>query len=174
MGYYYNTRAENKPRKLPETIGEEDLKKILEVTKQQKHRLAFALGFYQAMRVSEVVKLKPEDIDKSQRLIRIIDSKFGKSRNIPIAPQVIKGLKNLPMKCKTTRALQIAFNKASKEALGRRLNFHLLRHSGLTYYLTKKKWDLRSLQVFAGHSRISTTEIYTHVSPTDLLERMWE
>lgn len=44
--------------KLPEVITEEEIIKILEATKKQHHKIAFALGFYEAMRVSEVVKLQ--------------------------------------------------------------------------------------------------------------------
>jgi len=45
-------------RKLPEIITEEELVKVLKATKNKNHRLAFILGFYQGMRVSEVAGLK--------------------------------------------------------------------------------------------------------------------
>jgi len=163
-----------KRKTLPETITEKELLELLKNTKKIHHKLAFALGFYQAMRISEITKLRPENVDYGQRLIRIKQAKGGKDRNIPIAPQVKKGLKKyLPIGI-GDRALQIAFKKKSKEVLNKDLHFHQLRHSGATYYLNKKKWDIRSLQVFLGHSRIDSTQIYTHVSPEDLVEKMWE
>ena len=162
-----------KPSKLPEVITEEELQELLKVTKKPKHKLAFALGFYQAMRVSEVVNLKPENINKGQKLILLKQAKGKKDRNIPIAPEVMKGLKHLPVGV-GVRALQISFKKALKKALDRDdLSFHCLRHSGCTHYLTKKRWDIREVQRFAGHSKISTTEIYTHISPQHLVDRMW-
>jgi len=160
-------------RKIPDIITEEEIVRILKATKKQHHRLAFALGFFQAMRISEIVNLKPENVDRGQKLIRIKQAKGGKDRNIPIAPQVMKGLKHLPIKI-GTRALQIAFKKKGKEVLGKDLHFHLLRHSGATYYLNKRKWNIRQVQVFLGHSKLSSTEIYTHVNPTDLVDKMWE
>jgi len=161
-------------RVLPETLDEVEMLKLLKVTTNPRHKLAFALGFYQAMRVSEIVNLKPENVDRSMKLLRIKQAKGGKDRNIPISPNVIRGLKHLPMKC-GVRALQIAFKKAVRKAgISKDLHFHCLRHSGATHYLNKKKWDLRQVQVFLGHSRIATTEIYTHVNPTDLVGLMWE
>lgn len=173
--------------KLYEIITEEELEKILNSTRSIKHKLAFMLGFYECLRVSEVACLRAEHVNKELKLLLIKGSdvskgkkgaKRGKDRNIPIAPEVIKGLKYLPVgsdKAKDVgvRALQIAFNNASKKALGKRLNFHILRHSGITFYLTKKKWNSLEVQRLAGHSKVSITEIYTHINPQHLVDRMW-
>lgn len=159
--------------RLPETLKENELQEVLKATRKPEHRLAFALGFYQAMRVSEVVSLKPKDIDLGGRLIHIRQSKGAKDRVIPIAPEVLKGLKYLPIGC-GIRALQIAFKRQSLAVLGRDFHFHSLRHSGATHYLNEKHWSTRQVQVFLGHSRIATTEIYTHVNPQDLSRLMWE
>jgi len=158
--------------KIPETITEDELIKILNGIKDQKRKLAFMLGFYQGMRVSEVVKLLPENVDYSRRLLMIKQGKGSKDRNIPIAPEVLKGLKHLPLDV-GVRALEISFKNYSKAILGKDLHFHSLRHSGATHYLNIKKWNLRQVQVFLGHARISTTEIYTHVNPEDLIKVMW-
>lgn len=158
--------------KLPEVITEEELIKILEKSKPH-HRLAFALGFYDAMRVSEIVNLKPEDIDKGSKLIWIKQGKGSKDRKIPIAKEVLGGLKNLPLTC-GVRALEIAFKNKAKKILGKDLHFHTLRHSGITHYIVKKKWSSLEVQRLAGHSRITTTQIYTHINPQDLVNRMWE
>lgn len=162
------------PRKIPETITEEELLLILKAIKNTKKRLAYMLGFYEGMRVSEVINLRLENIDKGRKLIMIKEAKGKKDRNIPIAPEVYNGLKYLPIGG-GVRALQISFKKISIKVLNKsNIHFHTLRHSGATYYLNKKKWDLRSVQVFLGHSKIATTEIYTHVYPEDLVNRMWE
>lgn len=159
--------------RLPDIITEEELIKILERTKKPHHRLAFALGFYECLRVSEVVKLKPEDIDKQMRLLHIKQAKGNKDRNIPIAPEVMKGLKYIPIKC-GVRALQIKLKDIAKEVLGKDIHFHTLRHSGITHYLTKKRWSSLEVQRMAGHSKITTTQIYAHINPQDLVNRMWD
>lgn len=159
--------------KLPEVITEEELIKIVEATMKPHHKLAFALGFYECMRVSEIVKLQPEDIDRNLKLIMIKQGKGSKDRNIPIAPEVMKGLKNLPVKC-GVRALQIKFKENAYKAIGKNLHFHILRHAGITHYLVKKGWSSLEVQRLAGHSRITTTQIYTHINPQDLVNRMWK
>lgn len=160
-------------RKLPEIITEEELIKLIDVAKKNHHKLAFALGFYECLRVSEIVNLHPIHIDKNMKLIRIIQGKGKKDANIPISPKVMKGLKYLPIKC-GIRALQIKFKELSKRILGKDLHFHCLRHSGITHYLIKEKWSSLEVQRLARHSKISTTQIYTHINPKDLVDRMWE
>ena len=161
-------------RKIPETITENELLSILKITKNPKHKLAFALGFYECMRISEIVNLKPENIDHGRKLIMIKQGKGDKDRNIPIAKEVLYGLKNLPVGV-GVRALQKIFKKYGKEALKKDLHFHTLRHSGATHYLNVKKWDIRQVQVFLGHSNIAITEIYTHVNEKDLTKLMgWD
>jgi integrase/recombinase XerD len=159
--------------KLPEIISEEELIKVLEATKKQHHKISFALGFYCCMRISEIVKLTPEAIDKNLKLIWVKQGKGSKDRKIPIAPEVMKGLKYIPIKC-GVRALQIKFKEISQKVLGKDLHFHCLRHSGITHYLVKKRWSSLEVQRLAGHSRITTTQIYTHINPQDLVSRMWE
>lgn len=158
--------------KLPETITEEELIKILKSTRKSYHKVAFALGFYDCMRVSEIVNLRKEDIDMERKLLYLKQAKGHKDRNIPIAPEVIGGLRNIPIPC-GIRALQIAFKKKGMKVLGKNLHFHILRHSGITHYLTKKKWNTSQVQQLAGHSRITTTQIYTHINPTHLVGQMW-
>jgi len=158
---------------IPKTITEEELKKVLKSTKNKGYRLAFALGFYECMRVSEVINLKPENIDRDSKLIQIKQSKGSKDRNIPIAPEVINGLKHLPINC-SVRTLQRQFKNKCREVLNKDCHFHILRHSGITFYLVKKKWSSLEVQRLAGHSKIATTQIYTHINPVDLVDRMWE
>ena len=160
-------------RKLPETLTEDELQQILKATTKKHHKLAFALGFYQCLRVSEVVNLKPEHIDKGQKIIRIKEGKGQKDRNIPIAPEVLRGLRYLPLNC-GVRALQIKFKAISNKIINKDLHFHCLRHSGATHYLNVKNWNIRQVQQFLGHSSLQTTQIYTHVSPQELVNKMWD
>ena len=176
--YKYVFRSLSMGMKLPEVITEDEFKKIIAAIKSPKKRLAYCLGFYEAMRVSEVAKLRPEHINKEMKLLFIKNAKGHKDRNIPIAPEVMGGLRHLPIGNDTAkdhgiRNLQISWNRITLKVLGRRLNFHILRHSSITHYLTQKKWSSLEVQRLAGHSKVSITEIYSHIRPEHLVERMW-
>ena len=162
-------------RIIPKTITEEELLKILndsKVRKNNRNRLAYALGFYNCLRISEVINLLPENYNTNTRLLEIKQAKGSKDRNIPIAPEVLKLIKYLPLGC-GARAIQYCFKKDAQRILDKNIHFHTLRHSGATYYLNKKKWDIRQVQIFLGHSDIKITQIYTHVNPTDLTKIMY-
>lgn len=167
--------------KIPEVITEEELFKILndeKVRNNKKHSVSYLLCFYQALRVSEVVKLTPEDYNPENKLIHIRQAKGSKDRKIPINPKCVKAIKYLPVgssnaKDKGVRALQYAIKKDSKRILGKDIHPHTLRHSGATYYLNVKKWDTRQLQRFLGHTNIKITQLYLHVNPEDLTKLMW-
>ena len=158
--------------KIPDTITEEELIKILKVTKKKEHKTAFLLGFYECMRISEVTKLQKDNIDLGRHTIHIKQAKNHKDRIIPINPMVVRGLKYIPLSC-GIRALQIAIKRYGKKAIGKDIHFHTLRHSGATYYLGKQNWNLRQIQTFLGHSRIDTTQIYTHINPQELIAKFW-
>jgi len=164
-------------KKLPKTISEKEFKLIIKEVKDKKLKLAFMLGFYQCMRVSEITKLKPIDVDLDGNLLHILDAKGGKDRNIPIMPPVKRGLKHLPIGL-SDRTLQRQIKSWALKVISKDIHFHTLRHSGATFYLNDKKRDIRHIQVLLGHSRLSTTQIYTHVSPKALAkafgEEIWD
>jgi len=212
-------------KKLPDIITEEELVKLLAEVKSKKHALSYLLGFYECMRISEIVGLGKEmsscckaditkvktkvdgrskmeyscskcnkkltvadirrsktvndilpltleNVDMDRNLIILKGAKGDKDRNIPIAPEVRKQLKHLPVDV-CARALEIAFKRKAKTVLNKDLHFHCLRHSGATHYLNKKKWNIRIVQQFLGHSNINTTQIYTHVSAEDMINAMY-
>jgi len=160
-------------RKLPITITEEELIKILKATKNNQLKLSFALGFYECMRISEIIRLKQEDINKNLKLVYIKQGKGKKDRNIPLAPEIEGAIKHIPIKY-SIRTLQREFKKACLKILNKDLHFHCLRHSGITHYLVKKGWNSLQVQRLAGHSKISTTQLYTHINPSDLVNKMWD
>lgn len=159
-------------RKLPQIITIEEFDKLLKHTKKPEHKLAFKLGFLCCLRISEVLKLTQEDIDKGRGFLFIRQAKGKKDRYVPIAMPLTKDLKNIPLRIKR-RALQSAISIISEKCLGKRIHFHTLRHSGATYYLNKGM-NLREIQQLLGHSRIDTTTIYTHINPIDLKNKFNE
>ncbi len=84
-------------RKLPSTISESEFLEGLKKVKRPKIKLAFMLGFYQAMRVSEIVNLKQENVDMDRGFIHILQGKGKKDRDVPIMKPVKYGLRYLPI-----------------------------------------------------------------------------
>ena len=170
-----NVRKSRK-NSLPEVITLEDFQRILRGTKKKVHRIAFQLAFFCGLRISEVIKLQPDDIDFNRNTIFIRAGKGKKDRYVPIPKNFKNTLKRnislfpIPV---GIRALQRAINRISMKTIGRRIHFHTLRHSCATHYLSNGM-NLREVQILLGHSRIDTTQIYTHISIDDLKHKMDE
>jgi len=160
-------------RKLPVVITLEEFNQLLKATKRPHHRLAFKLGFIMGLRISEVTKLQPSDVDKSRKLLLIRQAKGSKDRMVPYPEMMEKDWKFLPIKVKD-RALQRVIRRIAKKAgITKDIHFHSLRHSCATHWMEKGR-DLRSIQQLLGHARLETTSIYTHISGKFLKEEMDE
>jgi len=158
-------------RKLPSTISEAEFLEGLKKVKRPKLKLAFMLGFYQCMRVSEIVNLKPENVNMNTGFIHIIQGKGNKDRDIPIMKPVKHGLRHLPI------GLGVRSLEKWVKVYWPDIHFHTLRHAGATFYLNNKSIDIRYIQLLLGHSQLSTTQIYTHVNSKvlkDKFEGVWE
>jgi len=154
-------------RKLPETISEEEVKQLIKATKKNKIKAAIILGFYQCMRVSEIINLKKSDIDMPRGFVHIKQAKGKKDRDIPLMPPTTFYLRFLPINM-TRQGLHKAIKNLSKKIIKKEIHPHTLRHSGASFYLNEKRIDIRFIQDLLGHSRLSTTQIYTHVNPQQL------
>jgi len=169
-----------KKNKLPKSLSIEEFTKLMAVVKNKKFKLAFGLGFFSGLRVSEVVKLKQEHIDYNRRSILIQDSKWDKDRVVPLPKKMpIHYFKLLPLKYKNvksgSRSLQIAFLKYLKAAniVKEGLSFHSLRHSFATHAI-QKGMPLNQVQLLLGHSNISTTSVYLKANPIEALNKYEE
>jgi len=166
-------KYEGKKKRLPSILTLDEFIKVIKETKKPHHKLAFKLGFLCGLRISEILKLQPTDIDYSRRLLFIRQSKWNKDRYVPFPKNLGKELKHLPIKKCGVRALQISFKKKCNEVLGRDLHFHCLRHSSASFYLDKGM-NLVQVQQLLGHARLSTTSIYLHVNPKQTQNAMDE
>jgi len=177
------------PRRLPDTLSIEDIKKLLSAIDTQSPlgtrdlamlELAYATG----TRVSELLNLKLQDLNLEAGFIRVT-GKGSKQRLVPIGSRatqaVHKYLEESRPRLTTFESCPYLFvNKkgkrlsrqgfwkilkgyALKAGLRKRVTPHSLRHS-FASHLLEGGADLRSVQVMLGHADISTTQIYTHVN----------
>lgn len=172
-----------KEKKLPEILSKNEISKLLKAVKNLKHKAILYLVYSAGLRVGEVVKLKPTDIDSDRMLIPIIQGKGKKDRYtilsetaLSILRQYVKVYKpehwlfpgQHPDKHLTERSVQKVFDNARIDAKTRKdVSVHNLRHSFATHLL-EGGVNLRYIQELLGHSSSKTTEIYTHVTQKNL------
>ena len=160
-------------KKLPSAVSEEDFVKLIENTKKDEHKLAFLLGYGAGLRVSEIIKLQPQDVNLKEKKIFVRQGKGAKDRVVPVPKGFReKHLKMLPLKM-GVRALEIAFkNSIGKARLNETkpdLHFHSLRH-GFGSQLAKKGVPIHHIRTLMGHSNISTTNVYLELNPEEALK----
>lgn len=175
-----------RPKSLPKYLNEREIGLMLKKAKERslKDYLVLALLAYTGMRVSELCNLKVEDVDTIRRVIHIRGGKGQKDRIVIIPKHLAEELEryfvdnNLisgPLfvgknsRGISQRTVQRIVKKYAKEAgISKEVTPHTLRHSFATNML-RRGADIRYIQKLLGHSSLSTTEIYTYVSESDLV-----
>lgn len=165
--------------KLPNVLSKEEVKKILDAPANIKHRAMLSLIYACGLRRSELLNLKPGDIDSKRGLITIRNAKGRKDRVVPISEKIIELLRTyfkgyrpkvylFEGQEEASRYSEESLSKVLKNAvknvkINRPVTLHWLRHSYATHML-ESGVDLRYIQELLGHKSSKTTEIYTHVS----------
>ena len=187
-------------KKLPNHLSIEDAVRFIEtpdVTTDlgKRDRAILEMLYGTGVRVSELVKLDLKDIDFRNRVVRV-KGKRRKERVVPFGEPALHALmrylteargtflNNAPVAERepdavflnyqgtriTTRSVGRMVDKYIKICAGiHDISPHSLRHSFATHLLDSGA-DLRDIQELLGHARLSTTQIYTHVSMEKLIE----
>jgi site-specific recombinase XerD len=169
-------------RKLPTVLSPEQVAAIIGSPSNLKHRLLLMTTYSAGLRAGEVINLKPEHIDSERMLIKIVDGKGRKDRYTMLSQRLLEQLRFYYKKCQpkhylffsnykhkkgqplSYESVRIIYEKARKRAgVKRGEGIHTLRHCFATHLL-EAGYDIRKIQVLMGHTRLSTTMIYLHVS----------
>ena len=168
----------NKQRKLPIVLSASQVKRMIESTRNLKHKIIICLLYSAGLRKSELLGLKLNDIDSSRMVIQVQQGKGAKDRSVTLSPKVLEMLRDYYKAYKpkeyliegasggsySSESVGNMVKKAAKLAkIRKRVTAHTLRHSFATHLL-ESGVDLRYIQVLLGHKSSRTTEIYTHVS----------
>ena len=164
---------------LPNVLSKEEIKLILNAHSNIKHKMMLSLIYSCGLRRSELINLKPQDIDSKRNIVLLKNAKGKKDRITPLSPIILEMLRNYynGYKPKTwlfegqivgeqysEQSLQSVLKQALQKAgITKPVTLHWLRHSYATHLL-ESGTDLRYIQELLGHSSSKTTEIYTHVS----------
>ena len=186
-------------KKLPNHLSVEEMIRFIETPDVatdlgKRDRAILELLYGTGMRVSELTKLNVRDIDFRNKMVRVM----GKRRRERIVPfgdlalhavlnyMTVRGafLQNAPLAERDSEALFLNYQgtRITTRSVGRmvdkyieicagihNISPHSLRHSFATHLLDSGA-DLRDIQELLGHARLSTTQIYTHVSMERLIE----
>jgi len=181
---------------LPRPISVEEVNRLLaepaksSTPKGLRDRAILELLYATGMRVSELVSLKVDDANLASASVRCW-GKGAKERVIPIHPQAVTSLREYLEKARalflkdarekalflnmrgrplTRQGLWLIFKAyVEKAGLSPDVAPHTLRHSFATHMLDRNA-DLINVQKLLGHTSISTTQVYTHVSSERLRE----
>jgi integrase/recombinase XerD len=133
--------------------------------------------FQTGARVSEFVNIKADEVFFEEQMILLSKAKGGKSRYVPILPQLAQELRTY-LGHRTTgylfetvqhtqysprRIQQIVKETAADAQITKRVHPHLLRHSVATTLL-ERGMPIEQIQKFLGHSKLETTQIYAESS----------
>ena len=186
------------PKKLPKVLSEEEVDKLLDINLKTnfdyRNKAMLELMYSSGLRVSELINLTVNDIDLINSSVRIF-GKGSKERIVPLNDYAIEALNNYISNHRrslfkhgennylflnnhgnkmTRQGFFKTLQKIAKEkGIKSELSPHTLRHSFATHLL-KHGADLRSIQELLGHSDISTTQIYTHITSEKLQKNYQE
>jgi integrase/recombinase XerD len=172
-------RPKTRKRVVARLSREEERKLIAHAYRVQGTRgLLIKTLFQTGARVSEFVNIKADEVFFEEQMILISKAKGGKSRYVPILPQLAQELRTY-LGHRTTgylfetvqhthysprRIQQIIKETAADAQITKRVYPHLLRHSVATTLL-ERGMHLEQIQKFLGHAKLETTQIYAESSP---------
>jgi site-specific recombinase XerD len=168
-------------KKLPVVLSKEEVKSLIETTRNLKHRTIFAVIYSAGLRISELISLRPSDIDSDRKQIRVL-GKGNKYRYTLLSENTLDMLRIYWRAYKPERYLfegqvkgkpishptiQVVFRQAIKKTgIKKEATVHSLRHSFATHLL-ESGTNLKIIQMLLGHSSLRTTSIYLHVTKFD-------
>lgn len=190
--------APKQEKRLPKVLYVEEVIRLLDANAKREDELAcrdqaiLELLYASGMRASELVGLKPTDVDFRSMGIRVF-GKGKKERIVPISSAAVRAIRAYQKDLRPTllekndserKPIELFLNargekltvrgleyilKAVEEKTGLFLGLHPheLRHSFATHLL-ESGLDLRMIQEMLGHETIDTTQVYTHVSLQEL------
>jgi integrase/recombinase XerD len=175
-----NVPYPRKEHRLPTVLTMEEVSCFLSSINNPKHQLLIKLIYSCGLRVSEAVKIKTTDLDLESRILHIRCGKGKRDRIVPLPESLIPEIRIFlyprnqnPYLFRaradkgghlTVNTVQRIVRDISRKAgIKKPIHPHTLRHSFATHLL-EQGTDIRYIQAFLGHKRITTTELYTQVS----------
>ncbi|MFL9835390.1 tyrosine-type recombinase/integrase [Chryseobacterium terrae] len=167
-----------KEQKLPTFLTRKEIKKILDITENIKHKAILTTIYACGLRLSEVLELQISDIKTQEKLLLIRQAKGKKDRVVVLSEKLLELLRfyykmyqpktylfegQSERKYSERSVQQIMKNAVTKAGISTSATVHTLRHSYATHLL-ETGTDIGIIKDLLGHNNIKTTEIYTHIT----------
>jgi len=175
----YGIKRPKKEKRIPSVLTKEEVKRLMDSIVSKKSKLMISFIYACGFRVSELVNLKIKDLNFEEKIGKVTQGKGKKDRMFNIPEFLIGDLKNqIEMQKKfnqeylftgpkgklSPRNIQKIIQKAAVRAgIKKDVHSHTLRHSFATHLL-ENGTDIRKIQELLGHSNLSVTQGYAHVS----------
>lgn len=178
-----DTLRPRKPQRvLPQILSLQEVKRMLSLTSNIKHRAMLTTVYALGLRSGELIALKITHLDGERNGIFIQNAKGKRDRVLPFPESLKIVLRKYYKEYRpkvylfegrngqySSESLRAVFKSALKRAaIKKRVTLHGLRHAYATHLL-ESGTDLRVIQELLGHNTIKTTMLYTHVSNKHLL-----
>lgn len=179
---FYDIERPRKELKLPGVLSKEEVKAMIQVTENLKHKTILTTLYSCGLRLSEVLELKLTDLKRDRNLLLVRQAKGKKDRHTVLGDKTIglidKYIEHYHPKeyvfegqrggiYSAKSVTNIVKNSATKAGIAQNVSPHTLRHSFATHAF-ESGTDQRYIQIALGHSSPKTTEIYAHVSAKKL------
>lgn len=175
-----NIKRPRKVKKLPVVLSIAEVERLIDSTRNIKHKTIIMLTYSAGLRLQEVLSMRPSAIDSSRMQVHVVQGKGKKDRYTILSEKVLEYLRLYyrlekpktylfePQSRKghqiTTRTLQVIVKQSCQAAgIKKKVTFHTLRHSFATHLL-EKGVNLRLIQQLLGHTSLTTTSGYLHVA----------
>lgn len=173
-----------KEQKVPDILSMEEIKMVINSIQNIKHKTIITIMYSGALRVSEIINLKINDIDTLNKKINIKSAKGKIDRFVPLSEKLICLMRQYWKIYKTNTYLfegatgnkysassvqNIIKTTTKKLGIRKKISTHSIRHSAITH-LIKNGTNLRVVQKLAGHKNINTTANYVKIYDADIME----
>jgi len=169
-------------KQVPVVLTKEEVKRMIELTENKKHKLLLQFLYSTGIRLSECVNMKVNDLEFGEKIGWVRSGKGSKDRMIILSDKIITELQTYLSERKKSseyiftgwdeklskRGIQKLVNLAAKRAnINKPVHVHTLRHSYATHLL-EAGTDIRKIQLLLGHANLNTTQLYASVSKSEL------
>ena len=171
-----------RPKRLPVVLSVEEVGQLLAAARPGRERILLQTAYACGLRISEVLHLQVTDIDSARMVVNVRRGKGAKDRQVPLSARLLTELRQWWCRHRTKPWLFPGMTDASRQRpmnatsvqrmmkqivkraqLKKPASLHTLRHSYATHLL-EAGVDVVTLQKLLGHTQLSTTARYLHLS----------